>query len=40
MTALFVTYLNRFQIRPEERALETIFGEAFIDYRRRVRRWL
>jgi protein-S-isoprenylcysteine O-methyltransferase Ste14 len=40
MTALFVTYLNRFQIRPEERALESVFGEAFIEYRRRVRRWL
>jgi protein-S-isoprenylcysteine O-methyltransferase Ste14 len=36
----FVPYMNRFQIRPEERALEQTYGEAFIDYCRRVRRWL
>jgi protein-S-isoprenylcysteine O-methyltransferase Ste14 len=40
LTVLFVAYMNRFQIRPEERALETVFGDAFIKYRRRVRRWL
>jgi protein-S-isoprenylcysteine O-methyltransferase Ste14 len=40
LTALFVTYMNRFQIQPEEQALEAVFGEAFIDYQRRVRRWL
>ena len=36
----FVVYLNRFQIAPEERALEARFGAAFADYRRAVRRWL
>jgi len=36
----FVLYLNRYQIRPEEQALEARFGEGFRDYRRRVRRWL
>lgn len=36
----FVLYMNRFQIIPEERALEAIFGEAFADYCVRVRRWL
>jgi protein-S-isoprenylcysteine O-methyltransferase Ste14 len=36
----FVLYMNRFQIRPEEKALTTIFGAAFIDYKQRVRRWL
>ncbi len=36
----FVAYMNRFQIRPEERALEAAFGQAFLDYRRQVRRWL
>jgi protein-S-isoprenylcysteine O-methyltransferase Ste14 len=40
LTALFVAYMNRFQIQPEERALEAVFGETFIEYRRRVRRWL
>jgi protein-S-isoprenylcysteine O-methyltransferase Ste14 len=36
----FVPYMNRFQIRPEERALEQAFGEAFVEYCKRVRRWL
>jgi protein-S-isoprenylcysteine O-methyltransferase Ste14 len=37
---LFVAYMNRFQIRPEEKVLESIFGDAFTEYRHRVRRWL
>ena len=37
---LFVLYMNRFQIEPEERVLERIFGAEFEAYRRRVRRWL
>jgi len=36
----FVPYMNRFQIRPEERALERTYGEAFQAYRQKVRRWL
>ncbi len=36
----FVLYMNRFQIAPEERYLASKFGEAFTDYRHRVRRWL
>jgi protein-S-isoprenylcysteine O-methyltransferase Ste14 len=38
--AAFVAYLNRFQIAPEERALEARFGAEFAAYRARVRRWL
>jgi protein-S-isoprenylcysteine O-methyltransferase Ste14 len=37
---LFVWYMNRFQIAPEERALASRFGAQFEAYRRRVRRWL
>ena len=37
---LFVAYMNRFQIRPEEAALEARFGDAARDYRRSVRRWI
>lgn len=37
---LFVLYINRFQIAPEERALSAHFGPAYADYRRTVRRWL
>lgn len=36
----FVLYLNRFQIAPEERALEALFGAEFVRYRAKVRRWL
>lgn len=36
----FVLYMNRFQIRPEERALTKIFGPEFVAYQSRVRRWL
>jgi protein-S-isoprenylcysteine O-methyltransferase Ste14 len=37
---LFVLAMNRLQIRPEERALESLFGEAFRSYARKVRRWI
>ena len=37
---VFVAWLQRFQIVPEERALEAKFGQAFRSYRKRVRRWL
>jgi len=38
--SLFVAYLNRFQIAPEEGALQDRFGDEFAAYRARVRRWL
>ena len=38
--AAFVAYMNRFQIRPEERALREKFGATFDAYARAVRRWL
>ena len=37
---LFVLYIGRFQIAPEERILAAKFGDAYRDYTRRVRRWL
>ena len=36
----FVLYMNRFQIGPEERVLEGLFGDDFTEYKRKVRRWL
>jgi len=36
----FVLYITRFQIVPEERTLSTLFGDAFADYRAKVRRWI
>lgn len=38
--ALFVAYITRFQILPEERALRRIFRDEYEAYRRSVRRWL
>lgn len=40
LVLVFPLWMNRFQIRPEERALHRAFGDAFDAYRRRVRRWL
>ncbi len=37
---VFVLYLNRFQIGPEERALASVFGKDFAAYQSKVRRWL
>ena len=37
---VFVLYMNRFQIQPEERALSRKFGGRFLDYTRSVRRWV
>ncbi len=40
MLPLFVAYLSRFQIKPEERALLAKFGPDYADYMATVRRWL
>lgn len=37
---LFVPYMTRFQILPEERAMEKLFGKQFAEYRGEVRRWI
>ena len=37
---LFVFYMNEFQIKPEERALATLFGDEFENYRSGVGRWI
>lgn len=40
LTPLCVWLLQRFAILPEEAYLEAKFGDAYRDYKRRVRRWL
>jgi protein-S-isoprenylcysteine O-methyltransferase Ste14 len=37
---VFIVYINRFQIVPEEQALTSLFAHEFIAYQSRVRRWL
>ena len=36
----FILYMNRFQIEPEERAMTALFGQEFLEYASRVRRWI
>lgn len=36
----FILYMNRYQIEPEEKELGVIFGQPFVVYKARVRRWL
>ena len=40
LLVFFIWYINRFQIIPEERALTNLFGESYVAYCSRVRRWL
>ena len=37
---VFIPYMNRFQIIPEERAMMRMFGAEFARYASRVRRWI
>ncbi len=37
---LFVLYINRFQIGPEERVLTKLFGAPYVAYMGKARRWI
>jgi protein-S-isoprenylcysteine O-methyltransferase Ste14 len=37
---LFVVYMNYFQIEPEERIIEGIFADEYVQYKNKVRRWI
>ncbi|NGP87667.1 methyltransferase family protein [Fodinibius halophilus] len=37
---LFIGYLNKYQIKPEEKALLEKFGDEYREYLQEVRRWL
>jgi protein-S-isoprenylcysteine O-methyltransferase Ste14 len=36
----FVWYMGRYQIKPEEKTLASLFGQKFVAYAARVRRWI
>ena len=40
VTLMFIPYMSRFQIEPEERIMRQMFGEEFEAYAGRVRRWI
>jgi protein-S-isoprenylcysteine O-methyltransferase Ste14 len=40
MLPAFIVYMNHFQIKPEERALASIFGDEFKAYCSEARRWI
>ena len=37
---VFIWYITKYQIKPEEEALIKLFGEKYIDYCKNVRRWI
>ena len=40
LVPLFVLYIDRFQIKPEERVLSALYGPEYESYKSRVGRWL
>ena len=40
MIPLFIAYMNRYQIIPEEKVMEEKFGEEYQKYKSEVRRWM
>ena len=36
----FIIYITKFQIIPEEVAMEKLFGNQFLEYKQQVRRWI
>ncbi len=36
----FIWFMNEVQIIPEKHAMEELFGEQYLRYKQRVRRWL
>ncbi|OEE93303.1 protein-S-isoprenylcysteine methyltransferase [Vibrio genomosp. F10 str. 9ZD137] len=40
ITVLFIWYMNKFQIKPEEVFLSSVFGNDYDEYKKSVKRWL
>ncbi len=39
LTPASIVVISRYAIRREERYLEQLFGEEYLEYKKRVRRW-
>lgn len=37
---IFVAFITQYQIKPEEEALEKVFGEEYVRYKAKVGRWI
>jgi protein-S-isoprenylcysteine O-methyltransferase Ste14 len=37
---LFIYFITQWQIKPEEYWLEKKFGESYLEYKKKVRRWI
>lgn len=37
---MFIGYINRYQIKPEEQMIEQLFGQEYLEYKNKVRRWI
>ena len=40
MIPVFIWYMNTYQIKPEEEMLINLFGDEYIEYQQKVRRWI
>lgn len=40
MLPIFIWYMNSFQIKPEEEMMIQLFGEEYVEYKMKVRRWV
>ena len=40
ISLFFYLFITRFQISPEEEAMNELFGDEFIEYSKRTRRWI
>ena len=37
---MFIAFITKFQIIPEEIAMEKLFGEEFVQYKKKTRKWI
>lgn len=40
MLPVFIWYMNTYQIKPEEKMMAKLFGDEYLEYQQKVRRWI